>query len=63
MANFAINELVKDKYRVKATTSTATSVFKGVKIDLKTVDVTTLDWAVENGFDLVEAVKNKEPKK
>lgn len=63
MAKFEISELVKDKYRVKPTTSTATCLFKGANIDLKTIDVATLDWAVENGFDLVETIKAKEPKK
>lgn len=57
-----ISETVRDKYRMKQNFSAGKYHFGGSEIDTTTVDLETLDKAVANGFDVVEAIKAS-PKK
>lgn len=59
MANAQISELVKDKFKMKGNNAPGVYLFKGAKIDTTTVDLDTLEKAVEKGFDVVESVKAK----
>jgi hypothetical protein len=54
-----ISNLVQSKFKMAKGFQPTTYHFKGMVIDMKKVDLETLELAVSKGFDVVEPIKVK----
>jgi hypothetical protein len=57
MGNTVISDKVKDKFKMRKGFAPGKYIFYAREIDTTTVDLATLEEAVEKGFDVVEPVK------